>query len=106
MWEMLDSRAVDFRENLHTGGVLDSGNPPAASLSSGAAPANDMAASSWTASLRIELRGNALRQALSMATRGCDLNVVSYPGQTAAENRRVLLEEEAVSYVQNHLQVL
>eukprot|EP00965_Chrysotila_dentata_P027482 912672-Pleurochrysis_carterae.AAC.1 len=80
---MLDSRAAGFREDVRVGcgtGADETctSDPPhsAASSFSGAAGLAERAAgaSSSTAPLRSTLRGNALRQALSTATRVSDLN--------------------------------
>eukprot|EP00965_Chrysotila_dentata_P135383 4476040-Pleurochrysis_carterae.AAC.1 len=83
MWEMLESRAVGFRENARSGLAPSASASANSSLpfSSGAAaiagaPAHAAeSASSNAAPLRSELRGNALRQALSTAARASDLNV-------------------------------
>eukprot|EP00965_Chrysotila_dentata_P206597 6183624-Pleurochrysis_carterae.AAC.1 len=61
-------------------------------------------ASTSTAPLRRELKGNALRQALSASALASDLNVVGHPGQTDADTRRTRLLEDSEAYVENSLQ--
>eukprot|EP00965_Chrysotila_dentata_P109294 3612410-Pleurochrysis_carterae.AAC.1 len=89
MWEMLDSRATGYRET-----TAEEGARHAAAASAPVAAAQ-AAASTSTAPLRRELRGNALRQALSTAVRTSDMNVVSHPGQSDADIRRLRLREDA-----------
>eukprot|EP00965_Chrysotila_dentata_P088356 2918196-Pleurochrysis_carterae.AAC.1 len=103
MWALLDARAEGFRG----GGTGTGGSRPAAlSLASASAVASTeaAAASSSSAPLRRQLHGNALWQALATASRAGDLNIVSHPGQTDADMRRMRPEEDAGSYVQHNLQ--
>eukprot|EP00965_Chrysotila_dentata_P062278 2063387-Pleurochrysis_carterae.AAC.1 len=96
MWDLLDARAEGFRGGAGTGGS----HPTAPSLASASAlvSAAAAAASQSSAPLRRQLHGNSLRQALATASRASDLNIVSHPGQTDADMRRMRLEEDAGSY--------
>eukprot|EP00965_Chrysotila_dentata_P245942 6206862-Pleurochrysis_carterae.AAC.1 len=109
MWEMLDARAVGYREGAPAPRATSSGAASStaahASSSTDAASEGVAAPVSTAAPLRSELRGNALRQALSCATRASDLNVVTHPGQSEAQSRRLRSQEDAKNYVQENLQV-
>eukprot|EP00965_Chrysotila_dentata_P184131 6079756-Pleurochrysis_carterae.AAC.1 len=79
MWELLDSRATGYREATteERDAALRTLYPSLA-----AAPSSTIeqeVPSTSVAPMRQELRGNALRQALSSAARTSDMNVVSHP---------------------------
>eukprot|EP00965_Chrysotila_dentata_P162960 5381455-Pleurochrysis_carterae.AAC.1 len=78
MWELLDSRAVGYREGAASK-VGDPGAACSSAASSSGAAAPAAAAATSTAQLRSTLRGNELRQALSSsAARTSDINVVGH----------------------------
>eukprot|EP00965_Chrysotila_dentata_P109821 3629073-Pleurochrysis_carterae.AAC.1 len=95
-WKLLDSRGSGHRH-------CRSQNAPVPVSSTSSTARESLPSTSSSAPLRKELKGNALRQALSSAARASDLNVVAHPGQTDADMRRIRLHEDAGGYVQQNL---